>query len=239
MSHISVLHPRNLAWLPAAMLIAWGVLAAAGVPLNPNSNAASSGNTTVIATVDPELHINSGAGLCAGLSITAGTNLTPDGTTDTIGDCTLRFGTNNVSTGSLVRVRNGRPNDATIDETFCAGGAGTETAACAATKFTDVAHTGAASLAANEFGVLVNGAPTCAGGPVWTNGNYYGLRDANEAAADGGGGGTADGYVICDNINQMGAANDAIYALRFAANPDSSQPATAYRGQAVFQVLAS
>ena len=52
---------RYLAWLPAVLLVAWGILSAAGVPLTPNSLAASTGTTTVSATVAKEVHIPASA----------------------------------------------------------------------------------------------------------------------------------------------------------------------------------
>lgn len=219
MSHALPLRARHLAWLPAGLLIVAAVLSAAGVRMVGPGYAASTGSTTVSATVNPELHIG---GTCPGNTLSGVSMNTTDATT-ALGSCTVTFGTNNNNPGgSLLRVETPRATGG--DNTFCSTAV---TASCGATSFADVAFTGAASLADGQFGVLVNGAPTC-NTATWTNGNYYGLRAAATAP------GTGD--LICDHNTFPG---DASYSLQFSANPGGTTVATTYQGRADFTVEAS
>jgi hypothetical protein len=204
-------------WLPAALLVTAAVMAATGVRMVGPSFGASTGTSTVSATVTPELHIG---GTCPGF-VGGGPTMAPGDATTSLGACTLTFGTNNNATGALIRVESERPGAG--NHTFCST---VVTAACGATSFADVAMGGAASLADGEFGVRVTAAPTCVA-PTWTNSNYYGVPDATTAGA---------GSILCDQSN---TTVDASYALQFAANPGAGTTAGLYRGSAVFTVEAS
>src|SRR5688500_13132361 len=73
MSHVSILRPRNLAWLPAAMLVSAGLLSAFGVPLTPNGRAATAtGTTTISATVLPEVSLDLGQNTAGASTCSAG-----------------------------------------------------------------------------------------------------------------------------------------------------------------------
>lgn len=219
MSVSLALRPRHLAWLPALLLAALALCAAAGVDLVRPSHAASTGNVTVSASVAPELHIG---GTCPGATLSGVSMGSGDGTT-ALGTCTLTFGTNNNNPGgSLLRVET--PRATAGDETLCSTAV---TASCGTTRFIDALTTGAAALADGEFGVQVSGIPTC-NTPTWTNGNYYGLEDAATALGAG--------NLVCDH-NVFGS--DASYSLTFAANPAGSTIATTYQGRADFTVEAS
>lgn len=223
MSHARVLaNPKRqtLMWLPAAALITAGLLAAIGFGGVARSDAASTGTSTVSATVGSELHIG---GTCPGYNGPGPALATTDATTS-LGSCTLTFGTNNNATGSLIRVESQRPTAG--NDAFCSTAV---TLACGATKFTNASTAGAASLADGQFGVLVNGVPTC-NTATWTNGNYYGIANSNTAG---------NGNLICDNANQVGAVNDASYNLQFSANPGPATVAATYQASAVFTVETS
>lgn len=225
MSHARVLNPRVAMWLPAAVLLTIGVLAATGFGTVTSSKAATS-NTTVTATVGPELHIG---GTCAGASFSGATMAAAAGSNPYNLDggvagnsCTLTFGTNNNGTGALLRVRNSRPGN---QNTFCT--AALVTSPCGATSFTETAFTGSASLADGAFAIEADIVTTCVA-PTWTVNNYYGLRDSTSAAV-------AQGDLVCDQTN----TTDANYTLKFWADPSATQVSGTYSGRAEFTVMAS
>jgi hypothetical protein len=59
MSHVSIIRPRHLVWLPAVLLVSAGILSAFGVSLTPSGRAATAtGTTTISATVLPEISLD-------------------------------------------------------------------------------------------------------------------------------------------------------------------------------------
>lgn len=202
---------RHLAWLPAVVLLGWGVLAAAGVPLAPSTNAATS-SVNVSATVPLDIHIG---GTCPGQSYTDANLAVGD---VAIGACTVTFGTNNGAVGSVLKVEHARP----AGNAFCQEAV---TVDCG-TKPSFADATGTATLAVGAFGVKVAAAPTCST-PSWTNGNYYGLRDATTA--------TGAGDTVCTHAGNT----DGSYSLEFRANRDTGTVAGTYNARADFTVEAS
>lgn len=207
---------RHLMWLPAGLLLAWGLLAAAGVQLTPSSRAAAStGSTTISATVLPDIHTTGST--CAGASIT-GVSFAP-GVNDTLlGGCSMVFGTTNGASGAQLRVEHPRPAG---NVAFCQQA--TPASACAGGTFTDALYNGVGvtDIPDGSFGVKANAVTTCST-PTWTAGNLYGLRAAATAP------GTGD--LICDRS----AGTDATYALQFYADPSAAQVSGLYYAQADF-----
>lgn len=207
---------RRLTWLPAFALIAWGVLAAAGIPLERDARAASSGSTAVTASVLLEIHIG---GTCPGGSL-SGVSMSGSAGATLLGSCTVTFGTNNGTTGSVLKVEHPRPSG---NVAFCQA---TELLACSGGSFTDETAAGSTALADGAFGVQVAAAPTCST-PTWTNGNYYGIRDATTAPGVG------------DTVCTQAGTTDGSYSLDFEANPVASTTSGTYYTRADFTVEAS
>lgn len=207
MTYAHVIRPRNLMWLPAAMLVAWGVLAAAGYGTTP-SFGASTGSATVSATVALDIHVG---GTCsAGYSNAYGAMA--DNVEATLGSCGMTFGTNNGATSTL-KVESARTTAGNV--MFCR--AADNIGACGANGFTSPAAN-AATLGADKFGVLST-VTTCTT-PTWTNGNYNPVPDSNTAGA---------GTTICS----MTGTTDGSYTFSFRAHPDTVT-AGSYTGQALF-----
>lgn len=212
---------RHLAWFPAALLAAWGLLAAAGVPLAPDSRAASStGTTSVTATVSPEVHVG---GTCIGSTYSGVSMLTTAGDTDLHSACTVTFGTNNGTNGATLRVRHSRPSP---NVAFCQNSVYAD--ACLGDTFTDVVNTGVAagSMPEGSFGVGVTAVTACTT-PTWAAGNVYGLRDITTA------GGVGD--LVCTQSGNT----DGNYSIQFRADPSNSETAGSYYAQAQFVAEAS
>jgi hypothetical protein len=214
MSHARVLtSPRSLMWLPAAMLLTWGVLAAAGVFVTPASKAASS-SSTVNATVALDVSIG---GTCA-----AGTNFPSVPLAlgeNTLANCGITFGTNNGASSSL-RVESPRPTAG--NPMFCQ--AATVATACGANVMANPA-TNALTLGDNQMGVLTTAISLCTT-PAWTLNRYNPVRDINTGGA---------GDLVC-TMTGTGTGN---YSLSFRANRSVSTVAGTYAGQAVFTAEAS
>lgn len=206
---------RHLAWLPAVLLVAWGILSAAGIPLTQNSSAVGS-TATVSATVALDIHI---LGTCAANPTYNDPALGLAATT--IGACTVQFGTNNGAVGSTLKVEHARPSG----NAFCQAAV---TVACAANpSFTNAPLAGGA-LADGAFGVRVNAAPTCNDpGTPWADTLHYGLRDSTTAP------GTGD--VICVQSGNT----DGSYSLEFRADRAAGNTAGTYNTRADFTVEAS
>jgi hypothetical protein len=203
---------RTLAWLPAIVLLAWGGLSAAGVPLVPNSHAVSTGSATVNATVALDVHI---AGTCAGntnfpsVGLALGDNV--------LASCGVTFGTNNGATSAL-KIETARPSGAA----FCQSAVGV---ACAGGNFTDVAANSAA-IAGGEFGVKTTAITSCTT-PTWTNLKFNPVRDATTAPGAG------------DLVCSMTGTTDGNYSLEFHANRAAGTPAGTYQAQANFTAEAT
>jgi hypothetical protein len=205
--------PRMLMWLPALVLAAWGLLSAAGMPLAPNSHAASTGGSTVNATVAIDVHI---AGTCA-----AGTNFASVPLAlgnNTLASCDVTFGTNNGATSTL-KVESARTTGS--DNMFCQ--AASVSAACGATFSAPGAN--AASLSDGQFGVQTTTISSCTT-PTWTLNNFNPVPDSTTAGA---------GTTICS----MTGTTDGDYDLEFVARRGAATPAGTYIGQAVFTAEAS
>ncbi|MCW2961344.1 MAG: hypothetical protein JWM90_1731 [Thermoleophilia bacterium] len=211
------MYARRLMYLPAAALLAWGVLAAAGVFVTADSRAASSGSTSVTAQVLPNLTIG---GDCIGGSFTTATMSVSDAAVP-LAQCTVTQTTNNNAAGTTLLIQSTRPTSVA----FCKTVAGSD---CALAAFTEsaLATSQGATLADGNFAVRVNGAPTCSA-PVWTNTNYYSLRPANVAPGNG--------DPICTTVQ----ATPGSYALSFEANPLANQEAGNYIAAANFTVEAA
>ena len=209
MTYAHVIRPRNLMWLPAAMLVAWGVLAAAGYGVATPSFGASTGNSTVTATVALDVHIG---GTCVGYSNAFGAM--PDNTESTLGSCGITFGTNNGATSTL-KVESARDNAGNL--MFCR--AADNDAACGANGFTSPAAN-ALTLGADKFGVLST-VTTCTT-PTWQNARYNPVPDETTAGA---------GTTVCS----MTGTTDGNYTMSFRAHPDTVT-AGSYTGQALFTV---
>jgi len=226
---------RKAAWLPAALLVSWAILAATGFPLTPNSQAASASSTTsVTASVLPEVHMDlanadpDGAGPLSGCGTVTGTApnedgaFTPTAMSTSDGDielarCTMTFGSNNNGTSGATL---------SVESTRASGAAFCSTAfdvACAGNTFAD--ENGDATLAEGGFGLRPTTVSGCGGaGADWSTANYYGIP------ADLAGFGTQ----ICDTNN----TSDGTMVLTFRANPSASQTAGNYYVRARFTAQA-
>lgn len=218
---------RYLAWLPAVLLVAWGILSAAGVPLTPNSLAASTGTTTVSATVAKEVHIAlDTTGNCgpAGGSNTARSltgsalNTSQDGTT-AFATCRATFGSNNSALGATLLIESTRTAGT---KSFCTDAVGG--GACAGSSFSDAPlageanGTGAGQFGQDEgkFGVKITSpGATCSGGMV-TGGLVYGLGQNTDA--------TPNGATVCATAS----TTDGTVDVNYHANSASNQPAGTY-----------
>lgn len=211
----TVLNRRALMWLPAAMLLAWGMLAASGVPLTRDSHAASTGTTTVGATVALDVHI---AGTCAAgttfpsVPLALGSN--------SLATCGVTFGTNNGATSTL-KVESARTVAA--NSMFCQAAGNSVSAACT-NSFTQVGAN-AVAIAGNQFGVQTTAIGSCTT-PTWTLSRYNPVPDSTFAGA---------GTTICS----MTGTTDGNYSLDFVANRNAGSVSGTYQGQATFTAEAS
>jgi hypothetical protein len=227
MTAARLIRPRAAAWLPAALLVAYALVAASGFSLTPNSGAAT-GTATVNATVLPEVHMNfpscgsvtdpDGAGPLAGDAVIAAPNMSSSDGDISLGTCAVTFGSNNNGTnGASLTIANARP----------AGGTGyamcqtAVTLACAAPGFSNSPTAGENLVAFNAASVPATGrmgikasSLTCPGaGADWSTAtNYYGLPAL------------ATPSTICDT----NSTTDGGLTLDFRADPGSSQAAGAY-----------
>lgn len=207
MTYAHVIRPRNLMWLPASLLVAWGVLAAAGYGITP-SFGASTGSGTVTASVAIDVHVG---GTCS-LGYSNAYGPMADNVEATLGTCGMTFGTNNGASSTL-KVESARTTAGNV--MFCR--AADNIAACGANGFSNVGAN-AVSLGADNFGVLST-VTTCTT-PTWQNARYNPVPDANTAGA---------GTTIC----QMTGTTDGSYTFSFRAHPDTVT-AGGYTGQALF-----
>lgn len=207
----------SIAWLPAILLIAAGLIAATGYSITPTSKAASSGTTNVDATVQPELQIG---GTCIGASVTGSLSVGADDTNIGASACTVTYSTNNHTPGVRLRVESSRPSGVALCQNS------TRNVACGAVPtFLDAPTGGIADMADGAFGVRVDAAPTCTtSAGSWANGTTYGLPDSSGL-----------GSVVCAQHN-MGSAGS--YSLRFRADTLAAQASGTYYAQATFMVEA-
>lgn len=211
---------RHLAWLPAALLVGWGVLAACGVTLTPSSHAVSqAGNTTVSATITPHIALG---GTCIGSH--DGGNLTTSAVNKLTGagNCTVQFHTTNGNApGATLKAENARTNAG--QATFCTNA---PPADCGAAAFANVTD-GSAALTDGQFGIQVVSVSDCTT-PAWTATNYYSV------AVDTSG----FGELVCTDAAGP-SANQAVYTLSVNARPGPSTPAGDYEGEIAFTAEAS
>jgi hypothetical protein len=228
----TALRPRHLAWLPAALLAAYAIVAATGMSLTPASHAATAtATTTVNATVLPEVHLNFGAcGTIVGSDATLATGSLA--TTDediSLGTCVLTFGSNNNGTnGASLWVESARTSGG---KTFCTAAV---PGACAAPEMADANTAGITAAAfmaldagaTGAFALKPNAAGTCPGaGADWASTTYYGVLSDTSAAL---------GTQICDTNSTA----DGTMTMDFRANPGPSQAAGSYTGKVLFTAQA-
>jgi hypothetical protein len=228
--------PRMLMWLPAAALATAGLLAATGFGLVPSSGAASSGSTTVGATVAKEVHVNlNDAGQCGPVtgdtstkSITGTSLQTTDGDIS-LATCRLTFGSNNSALGAQLLVESTRTSGS---NSFCAVVA---TTPCSAPQFTDVSTAGVAAASfgtgeaamAGNFGITATANSGCSGGMTAST-NRYGLQQNTDA--------TPNGATVCSTAS----TTDGDVTIDYRVNPGASQPAsTSYLVQTTFTATAN
>ncbi len=225
MSHTRVLNARTIAWLPALLLVAAGLLAATGFSVIGKSYGASAGTVAVGATVSKEVHLAlNTTGTCgpAGGSTTTrsftGTTLATTDNDVTFGTCQVTFGSNNNGTaGASLFVESSRT---VAGNSFCTAAI---PAVCVAPQFTDVSTSGVtpASFATGEaatagnFGVSasINGASCDGTGGIAGGTNVWGLPQNVDAGA---------GTLVCSTAS----TTDGDITLAFRANPGSSQTAS-------------
>lgn len=216
------MYARRLMYLPAAALVAWGVLAASGIFITADSRAASSGAIDVGATVLPNLILD---GTCT-MGPATTQSITPGGgQTDLLnaGTCTVEQSVNNNPAGSTLRVESERPTG----YAFCKN-SDTSIACGAVANFTDSGGTGglAVPIASGRFGVRVAAASTCSSA-TWTNGNVYTLRAASDAPGVG------------DPVCSHAGATMSTTTLGFVANAPALQEAGNYYASANFTLSAN
>ena len=236
MTHARVLNARTIAWLPALLLIAAGLLAATGVRIAGDSHAATS-TVTIGATVSKEVHVNLNTGGSCGTGTAAATNITGTTLAPTDGDvslatCRLTFGSNNSAAGAQLLVESGRT---VAGNSFCTAAV---PAVCAAPQFTDVSTSGVTpasfgtgeAASAGNFGVsaAINAASCDGTGGIAGGTNIWGLPQNTDA--------TPNGTLVC----QTTSTTDGDVTMDFRVNPGSSQPAsTGYVVQAAFTATAN
>lgn len=235
MSHAQIIRTPRIAWLPATLLVAAGVLAAAGFGGAPSSQAAT-GSSTVTATVSKEVHVAlNTTGSCgpAGGSATtrsfAGATMAVTDGDISLATCRVTFGSNNSALGANLLVESTRTSGT---NSFCAVAA---LGACVAPQFTEAATAGVAPAtfavgepaAAGFFGIKANiNGGTCAGG-MGASANYFGLNQNTDA--------TPNGATVCSTSS----TTDGDVTIDYRVNPGSSQPAsTAYLVQTTFTATA-
>lgn len=220
-------NPRHLVWLPAAMLLAWGVLAAAGVSLVPSSKAVTSTQSSLVeATVIPHISL---AGTCLGTTFSGVTMNSTSPATPLIsgggGLCSVEFYSTNGTSGAQLYAENLRTNAS--QRTFCK--AAPPGNCVAADSFTDVPD-GSAGLADGEFGIRVDSVTGCSA-PTW---NAAALTDHYSVAVDTGG----NGELVCSDAAGP-AGNRAIYSLSYEADPSGATTSGAYNAEIRFTAEAN
>lgn len=219
---------RHLAWLPAALLIAAGILSALGLPLIPNTHAVTS-DIEISAEVLPEVSLDlgqnaSGAATCAGANGTSGITgsvpnedatfganvagqrvAIPASGAFTVGTCSMTFGTNNGTGGASLAVANERTAGAILCKSA-------QNNPCVLESYTDDDGTNS-TLEADKFGMRLLGPATTPVGAsacdnfAWTVGNYYGAANAPGSTN------------ICTNEGMHAtAANDGVAVVSFEVN---------------------
>lgn len=144
---------RHLVWLPAVLLVAWGLLSAAGGTVSPTSYAATSSGTTVVeGTVLP--HIDLG-GTCDGGTL-SGATLDPALGETSLGTCTLTFQTTNGASGATLYAEHNRTN--ALQPAFCLDSAAPP-ANCTA-SLADSADN-QPNVGDGQFGIRVEGVTNC------------------------------------------------------------------------------
>lgn len=216
MSHAHLIRPRNLMWLPAAALVVWGVLAAAGVPLTPNSGAASSGGSTVTANVLGTINVG---GTCIGATRTG--NIAPgNDDTDVGASCTVTVDTTDNLNGARLRAESARPSGVAMCQAAVAIACG------AVASFPDAPTGGIGDIsnATGGFGLRPTGMGSCIA-PMWTANTTYGLP----ADADLTPGGPASTEVCNVPMGTTGTVT-----LNYRVDPIAAQTAGNYNASVVW-----
>lgn len=235
MTALASFRPRHLAWIPAALIVAYTIAAAGGFTITPDSRAAGA-TTTVTANVLKEIHIDLVNGSCtaapaAGPPEAATFNYGSMSTASddiTLGSCAITFGSNNNSTaGAKLWVESTRPGASA--NSFCSEANYEVT--CSGATFTDVATAGVTNATflttQGGFGLRPAGAGTCPGaGADWAATNTYGLLQDTTAGF---------GTQICDT----NSTSDGAITVEFHANPSASQTASNYYMKAEFTAEAT
>lgn len=208
-------NPRHLVWLPAALLLAWGVLAASGSLVSPSSHAATADTetSTISGTVLPYVAVT---GTCIGAH--AGVSMAPTAGATALNavPCTVAFHTNG-ATGATLYAEHARTNAG--QRTFCLEATPGD-CVTANGSFTDVAD-GSAALTDGQFGIRVTNVSNCTT-PTWNAAAATDHYSVPSLAAAG------YGDTICfDAVGTL--ANQAVYTLSFDADPDVSTVAGLYR----------
>ncbi len=238
MSHVSVIRPRHLVWLPAALLMTAGVLSVLGVPLTPNGRAAT-GTTTISANVLPEISLDlaQGGPATCGTIIDATDNaekaefgnasaripISASGPT-ALGTCNMTFGTNNGSSGASLSYKSARVT--TPNRTFCTAAVAANCAG-ANTYYTDD-DGGNATLEQDKFGIRVETPSTCDGTQVMNDNFFYGAPLSSDSA-----------QTVCTgqsaNPNPL---NDGYVQISFHVNT-ATIPSGDYNAEIVFTATAA
>lgn len=205
MSHAHVIRPRTLMWLPAALLLSWGLLAATGVPLTPNSKAASSSSSTVTATVSPELTVG---GTCDDAT-TTGSVAVASADTSIGAACSVTVSTNNHTPGVRLKAESDRPTTPALCKNA------TTTASCGAVaSFADTGTAGEIDMTDGEFGLRPAAGSSCTTS-TWVIGTSYGLPADTDGTA---------GSTVC--THNMGAAGT--YNINYSVDTLAAQESGAY-----------
>ena len=241
MSHVSIIRPRHLVWLPAALLVSAGLLSAFGFSMTPNGRAATAtGTTTISATVLPEVSLDlaqntAGASTC-GVQTDATANaevyefgnagaripINASGAT-ALGTCNMTFGTNNGSSGASLTYKSART--ITANRTFCTAAVAADCSG-ANTYYTD--DDGAnTTLEADRFGIKLDPASLCDNQPMVDN-MYWGAPISTGTAKD-----------VCTNeAASATASNDGYVRVMFDVNTSTIASGN-YNAQIVFTATAN
>lgn len=223
MSTLAIAKParRHLVWLPAALLVAFGALSAAGFTVAPDSVAATAtGSVSVTASVAAEVHMTLANCATPNVAVMGGSAnnqtaafssvaLTTSDAATVLGQCDMTFGTNNNALGAQLTVADARAAGGS-GNFLCASASGT---VCAGADFTDTAVL--ATLAEGAAGLKLS-ALTCNGAAGMTTANYYPIAAAANVCVDTTG------------------VSDSSLTLQVVANPSTTQPSGSYVGQANF-----
>lgn len=207
MTYAHVIRPRNLMWLPAAILMAGGVLAAIGAPLTPNSNAASSSSSTVTATVSPELTVG---GTCDDATVT-GSVAVNSADTSIGAACSVTVSTNNHTPGVRLKAESDRPTIPALCKNA------TTTVDCGTAAIAEFADTGTAGeidMTDGEFGLRPAAGSSCTTS-TWVIGTAYGLLPDIDGTA---------GSTVC--THNMGAAGT--YNINYSVDTVAAQESGNY-----------